>query len=128
VVAPRRADTTAVIGSALQASARGTGYRRIAAQVQRPLSTVRRWIRAVRDPAHVEWLRTQGMVWLARVDLDVINTLAPQATRLGDALTALAAAALTLRARVVPHVSPWTLIGQITHGRLVGPPVPARPG
>jgi hypothetical protein len=65
VVAPRRADTTAVIGSALQASARGTGYRRIAAQVQRPLSTVRRWIRAVRDPAHVEWLRTQGVVWLA---------------------------------------------------------------
>jgi hypothetical protein len=117
-----------VIGSALQASARGTGYRRIAAQLQRPLSTVRRWIRAVRDPVHVEWLRTQGMVWLARVDLDVINTLAPQATRLGDALTALAAAALTLRARVVPHVSPWTLIGQITHGRLVGPPVPARPG
>jgi hypothetical protein len=50
VVAPRRADTTAVIGSALQASARGTGYRRIAAQVQRPLSTVRRWIRAVGDP------------------------------------------------------------------------------
>ena len=35
---------------------------------------------------------------------------------------------LTLRARVVPHVSPWTLIGQITCGRLVGPPVPARPG
>jgi hypothetical protein len=33
-----------------------------------------------------------------------------------DALTALADAALTLRARVVPHVSPWTLIGQITHG------------
>ena len=43
-------------------------------------------------------------------------------------LLILAAAALTLRARVVPHVSPWTLIGQITHGRLVGPPVPARPG
>ena len=107
------------------------GYRRIAAELQRPLPTVRRWIRAVRDPAHVEWLRTQGMVWLARVDLDVINSLVPQATRLGDALTALtalAAAALTLRARVMPHVSPWTLIGQITHGRLVGPPAPVRPG
>jgi hypothetical protein len=25
-------------------------------------------------------------------------------------------------------VSPWTLIGQITHGRLVARPVPARPG
>ena len=98
VVVPRRADATAVIGSALQASAGGMGYRRIATPLARPLSTVRRWIRAVRDPAHVEWLRTQGMVWLARVDLDVINTLAPHATRLGDALTALAAAALTLRA------------------------------
>ena len=68
------------------------------------------------------------MVWLARVDLDVINTLAPQATRLGDALTALAAAALTLRARVVPHVSPWTLIGQITHGRLLAPARAGRAG
>ena len=60
VVAPRRADTTAVIGSALLASARGTGYRRIAAQLDRPLSTVRRWIRAVRDAEHVEWLRAQA--------------------------------------------------------------------
>ena len=68
-------------------------YRRIAAQLHRPLSTVRRWIRAVRDPAQVEWLRTQGVVWLARVDLDVINNLAPQPTRLGEALTARAAAA-----------------------------------
>src|SRR6187397_502661 len=60
-VTPRRADTTAVIGSALLASTRGTGYRRIAAQLDRPLSTVRRWIRVVRDPAHVEWLRAQGV-------------------------------------------------------------------
>ena len=124
----RRADSTAVIGSALLASARGAGFRRIAAELDRPLSTVRRWVRAVRDPGHVEWLRTQGMVWLSRVDLDVINTLVPQPTRLGDALTALAAAALTLRARVLPHLSPWPLVGQLTHGRLVGPPVPARPG
>jgi hypothetical protein len=129
VVAPRRADTTAVIGAVCRPAPRaGRGTGGSLPQLARPLSTVRRWIRGVRDPAHVEWLRTQGMVWLARVDLDVINTLTPQATRLGDALTALAAAALTLRARVVPHVSPWTLIGQITHGRLVGPPVPARPG
>jgi len=124
----RRADSTAVIGSALLASARGTGYRRIAAELDRPLSTVRRWVRACRDSDHVEWLRTQGMVWLSRVDLDVINTLAQQVTRLGDALTALAAAALTLRARVVPHVSPWTLVGQITHGRLLAPSAPAAPG
>ena len=65
---------------------------------------MRRWIRAVRDPDHVEWLRAQAMVWLARVDRDVLGGLRPQPTRLGEALTALAAAALTLRARVVPHV------------------------
>jgi hypothetical protein len=128
VVAPRRADTTAVIGSALQASARGTGYWRIAAQLARPLSTVRRWIRAVRDPEHVEWLRVQAVAWIARVDRDVISNLTPQPTRLGEALTALAAAAVTLRARVTPNVPPWTLIGQITRGRLVARSVPARPG
>ena len=88
----------AAIGSALLASARGTGYRRIAAQLDRPLSTVRRWIRAVRDPAHVEWLRTQAVGWLARVDRDVLGGLRPEATRLGEALTALTAAAVTLRA------------------------------
>lgn len=68
------------------------------------------------------------MVWLSRVDLDVVNTLVPQATRLGDALTALAAAALTLRARVLPHVPPWTLVGHITDGWLLGRPVSAAPG
>jgi hypothetical protein len=124
---PRRADTTAVIGSALLASARGTGYRRIAAQLDRSLSTVRRWVRAVRDPGHVEWLRAQGVEWLALVDRDVLGGLRPEATRLGEALTALAAAAVTLRARVAPGVPAWTLIGKITHGRLLTPPAPAAP-
>jgi hypothetical protein len=128
LVAPRRADTTAVIGAALHASARGLGYRQIATLTDRPLSTVRRWIRAGRDPDHVEWLRTQAMTWLARVDRDVIADLAPQPTRLGEALTALAAAAVALRARVAPQVPPWTLIGQITRGRLVALLAPPRPG
>jgi hypothetical protein len=70
-VTVRRADTTAVIGSALLANARGSGYRRIAVQLDRPLFTVRRWIRAVRDPDHVEWLRLHGVEWLAQVDRDV---------------------------------------------------------
>jgi len=64
--------------------------------------------------------------WLAGVGRDVINSLAAQATRLGDALTALAAAAL--RPGVVPHAALWTLIGQMTRGRLVARPAPARPG
>lgn len=124
-VAPRRADTTAVIGAALRASADGVGYRRIATLLARPVSTVRRWIRAGRDSEHVEWLRVQGIEWVARVDRDVVGALAPETTRLGEALTALAAAAITFRDRVVPHVPPWTIVGLITRGRLVAP---ARPG
>jgi len=75
-----------------QPSAGRTRYRRIAAQLYRPVSTVWRWIRAGRDPAHVEWLRTEAMEWIAGVDRDVITTLAPEPTRLGEALTALGAA------------------------------------
>ena len=120
-VLPRRADTTAVIGTALQASSRGIGYRRIAVQLGRPASTVRRWVRAVRGDHHVEWLRDQGIGWIARVDHEVLATLAAESTHLGEALTALAAAAVTVRARLAPHVPPWTLIGQFTHGRLVTP-------
>ena len=52
-VLPRRADTTAVIGTALLASTRGAGYRRIAKDISRPLSTVRRWLRSVRG-AHTQ--------------------------------------------------------------------------
>ena len=42
LVAPRRADTTFGIGAALQAGVAGVGYRRIAGQLDRPVSTVRR--------------------------------------------------------------------------------------
>ena len=125
LVAPRRADTTAGIGAALQASAAGAGYRRIATQLDRPVSTVRRWIRAAHAPGHAQWLREQAVGWIARIDRDVLADLSPEPTRLGEALTALAAAAVVLRARVVPHVPPWTVIGQITHGRLVAPTAPS---
>jgi hypothetical protein len=120
-VLPRRADTTAVIGAALLASARGSGYRRIADGIGRPAATVRRWVRAVRDADHIEWLHARGVEWIARADREVLATLGPERTRLGEALTALAAAAVAVRARLTPHVPPWTLIGQFTSGRLVAP-------
>jgi hypothetical protein len=122
-VLPRRADTTAVIGTALLASTGGAGYRRIAEKIVRPLSTVRRWLRSVRG-AHPQWLHAQGVAWIHRVDREVFATITPAHTALGDALTALAAAAEAIRARLTPHVPAWTLIGRLTHGRLV----PARAG
>lgn len=122
-VLPRRADTTAVIGSALLASASGAGYGRVAADLDRPVSTVRRWVRAVRG-THTEWLRAQALDWLYTLDRDRISTLAPQATPLADALDAVAAAALALRDRLAPHTPIWALVSRITSWRLL----PARSG
>lgn len=119
-VLPRRADTTGVIGTALLASARAAGYRPIATDLARPVSTVGRWVRSVRGE-HTQWLRAQGLAWLSQVDREVIATLAAAPTRLGEALSALAAAALSVRAHLTPHVPPWTLIGRFTHGRLLPP-------
>jgi Domain of unknown function (DUF6431) len=121
-VLPRRADTTAVIGTALLASARGAGHRQIAADLARPAVTVRRWLRAVRGE-HLEWLRVQAIERLARLDRDVISTLAPTGTRLGDALNALAAAALTQQTRLAPHVPAWDLVAAVTRWRLL--PLPS---
>ncbi len=68
---PRRADTTAVIGSALLASARGTGVPADRRPTRPAAVHGAAWIRAVRGPAHVEWLRARAVNRLARVDRDV---------------------------------------------------------
>jgi Domain of unknown function (DUF6431) len=117
-VLPRRADTTAVIGTALLASARGGGHRRIAADLARPAGTVRRWLRAVRGE-HAEWLRAAAVDRLAQLDRDIISTLAPTGSRLGDALNAVAAAALAHRARLAPQVPIWDLVATVTRWRLL---------
>ena len=85
--------------------------------IARPLSAVRRWLRSVRG-GHTEWLHAQGVVWIHRINGEVFATITPARTALGDALTALAAA-LAIQARLTPHVPAWTLIGRLTHGRLV---------
>ncbi len=70
----RRADSTEVIGHALAAKANGAGFRTIAARLDRPASTVRRWPRRVPD-SHAQWLyerpwnaarRSTGSCWCAR--------------------------------------------------------------
>jgi hypothetical protein len=88
------------------------------------VSTVRRWIRAACTPGHAQWLRERAVGWIARADRDVLAQLTREPTLLGEALTALAAAAVVLQAWVAPQVPPWTVIGQITHGRLVAPAAP----
>src|SRR5450631_2278476 len=64
---PRRADATEVVGAALVAKAAGQGHRQIAADLQRPESTVRRWLRATRTPEHLAWIYHRATVRLIAV-------------------------------------------------------------
>ena len=67
----RRADTAAVIVSALAAKARcGFGFRRIAADLGRPGETVRGWLRRFAERA--EAVRSMFTVWLRAVDPDPV--------------------------------------------------------
>ena len=72
-----------------------------------------------------------AVAWLAELDRDVLGDILgrrrPSAGALDEALTTLAAAAVTLRARVAPRVPAWALIGQITRGRLLARPAPVAP-
>lgn len=118
---PRHADTTAVIGTALLHKAKGLGHRRIAAAVNRPVSTVRRWLRRL-PPAHLERIYRDGTQRLLALDSDTFTTLRRTGTMLHYALSILAAAAHWERRRYGISDPPWTLIGLYTRGRLLAPP------
>jgi hypothetical protein len=119
---PRLADATEVVGAALAAKAAGLGYRRIAATLARPASTVRRWLRRARTDRHIAGLYARGMAHIDRYDPEILSRgLPPQPTRLGDALQALAAAVYAYRRRVNRTIDGWALIGAFTAGRLLAP-------
>ena len=119
---PRRADAADVVGTALVAHAGGSGHRAIAAELRRPPTTVRRWLRAVRGQ-HTEWLRTRGVQAAARLDSETLVGLVwrPQPTALAHALAALGAAVAAYHRRLRIRAPAWTLITVITRGRLLTP-------
>ncbi|WP_104190563.1 RNA polymerase subunit sigma-70 [Cryobacterium sp. Y82] len=118
----RWADTVEVIGTALAAKARGDGRRTIAARLDRPASTVRRWLCRARGP-HADWLYEQGVQHAYRADPDILNHDVIWPTALGDALNLLAGAALACQQRWDSPLPVWTLIGLFTRGRLLPPPL-----
>ncbi|WP_219069214.1 helix-turn-helix domain-containing protein [Candidatus Mycobacterium methanotrophicum] len=121
-VQPRLADTTEVIGTALASKADGHGHRRIATELDRSPSTVRRWMRRATRNAHLQWLRQRGSQALIRLDPDTFNQLPRAASPLRDALTVLTAAACSARQRLGFNEPLWTLIGLHAHGRLLAAP------
>lgn len=117
----RRADTVEVIGTALAAKAAGSGHRRIAAHLGRPLSTVRRWLRRVPE-AHTQWLYEQAVQHAFRLNPEILVRPRSWPTMLGSSLNILAGAALAYRRRVAVDLPPWALIGLFTRGNLLSSP------
>ncbi len=117
----RRADTTDVIGTPLVHKANGLGYRRIAERLDRPESTVRRWLRRV-PPEHLHWMFTQGCERPATYATDAFSRIRNTRNPLHHTLTVLAAAAFHARERFGFEDPPWALIGMYTRGRLLVPP------
>lgn len=114
----RRADTLEVIGTALAAKAVGSGYRTIAAQLGRPLSTVRRWLRRVPEK-HAHWLYEQAVQHALRLDPEMLVRPKRWPSMLGSSLNILAGATVAHRRWVGTELPPWTLIGLFPRGNLL---------
>jgi len=114
----RRADAVEVIGAGLRAKAAGAGHRPIAARLDRPVSTVRGWLRAFGRNAET----TRSILVGLLVELDPLHgPLRPAGSAFADAVEAIGTAAAAARRRlgVVGAVSPWQLVSAVTGGRLL---------
>jgi hypothetical protein len=114
----RRADAVEVIGAGLLAAAGGLGYRRVAEEVGRPVSTVRGWLRRVVGVADrvlavlgaaaagfgVEFVAPAPVVGVVAVVVEMIGALGRAAGR-----------------RLGGSRSPWRLAAVVTGGRLLVP-------
>lgn len=120
----RRADAAGVIVSALAAKAsRRVGFRRIAAELARPVETVRGWLRRFAERA--EAVRSTFTVWLCAVDADPVMP-DPAGGSIADAMTAIAALATVVAHRfVLPVVSLAQTAVAVSGGRLLAPGWPA---
>jgi hypothetical protein len=122
----RRADGVEVIGAALLARARGWGYRRIAARVGRPVSTVRGWVGRAAANAERIFAGFMGLVHELEVDPAPV---APAGSVFADAVAAVGAGVAAVRRRfgvAVVVVSAWRVAAALTHGRLLAPCPPTR--
>jgi hypothetical protein len=125
-VLSRRADGVEVIGAALLARARGWGYRRVAARVGRPVSTVRGWLGRVTANAERIFAAFVGLAHELEADPAPV---APAGSPFADAVAAVGAGVAAVRRRfgvAVVVVSAWRVAAALTHGRLLAPVPPSR--
>jgi Homeodomain-like domain len=119
----RRRDAVEVVGAALTAKARGAGHRRIAADLGRPASTVRGWLRRFAEMAVA--LREHFTRWAHALDPDH-DRLSSGGSELFDAVDAVGVLGVVAVRRFGPR-PPWLLASVVTGGRLLcntSPPFP----
>lgn len=121
----RRADAGAVIGRALEESAVGAGHRKIAELLERPVSTVRGWLR--RFAARAEDVRAFFTVLLARTSPDPVMP-AGAAGPVAAAVSAIAGAAVAVAQRwpELGTVPVWTAASAASGGLLIAPGWPGQ--
>ena len=113
----RRADSVAVIGSALLAKATGAGHRPIAFRVGRPASTVRGWLR--RFEARAEDVRVLFTRLLYALDPEA-GPLLPRGSVFADAVEAVGRAGAAAVRRLAPD-PPWEFASRASAGLLLAP-------
>jgi transposase-like protein len=117
----RRADTVEVIGQALLAKAAGAGHRCIAAVLDRPVSTVRGWLR--RFGARAESVRALFTALLYALDASAA-AVGVTGSVFADALQVLGLAAAAA-ARLFRPRPAWQFASAASGGLLLGPSLAA---
>jgi len=119
--APRRADAIEVIGTAaVTAALHGAGSARIGADLGVPAATVRGWLRRLRSRA--EAIRQDAMFQLGFIGGSDPALPAPSGSPLGDALSAVAAAAhAAITGYGFTTADLWPLLGRFGLARYLAP-------
>jgi hypothetical protein len=122
---PRRADDMQTIGTALLHAALGRGHRVIAAMLDRPVSTVRGWLRAARANAQRAGRYAYLLRRLMEPEEATLFTRWPlrPRTRLAHAVDDLGAAAAAARRRFGSHPepNPWATLTTVGGFLLLAP-------
>lgn len=116
----RRADTAGVIGEAVTAKATGRGHRWIALMLDRPVSTVRAWLR--RFAALAESIRVVFTGLLFALDPDSDGPQ-PAGSLFADAVEAVGLAAAASVRMFGPRPA-WQFASSASSGLLLGPVSP----
>jgi hypothetical protein len=111
----RRSDDVSVIGAALTAKAGGSGHRRIAADLDREPSKVRRWLRCFASRA--EAVRAHFTRWAHALD-PMLGPVVPAGSAFADAVEAIGVAARAAVHRLGSR-PPWSLASVLTGGALL---------